>query len=287
MIERTHLAIIEALDRTGSLTGAARELNLTQSALTHSIKKLESLTGAVFWEKEGRALRLTESGKYLLQSARKLLPHFSDLENRLAAYASGKRGSLIIGVECHPCFEWLVQSLRIYLDRWPRVELEITRNFQFDGLDALVNHKVNMLVSPDHLPHEAVEHYDILDFELQLMVPEEHRLASVDFVRPEDLNGEVLYTYPVDKSRLDIFKLPIRPEKHMTVESAELMVQLVAAGRGVTAFPDWLIKKFSADSPVKGVPLTERGISKKLFLIIRKEDRAVPYIKGFVDLLSC
>lgn len=284
MLERSHMEIIEALDRLGSLTKAAEELHLTQSALTHSIRKLEEKTGSPVWIKEGRGLRLTEAGELILQTAGRLLPQLINIDDQLTDYGTGKRGKLIIGVECHPCFEWLVLIVHKYLEKWPDIDLDVTRDFQFDGLEALVNHKVNMIVTPDYLPGDSILHIDILDFELQLMTGARSSLACKEFIRPGDLNNQILYTYPISKSRLDIFKLNINPGKHIPVEAAEIMVQLVAAGRGVSTFPDWLIQKYAEEFHVRGVPITKEGIKKKLYLVIRKEDRGIPYIRSFIEL---
>ncbi len=240
----------------------------------------------MIWIKDGRTLRLTESGKLLLQSAKRLLPQFLNIEDQLVEYGSGKKGKLTIGVECHPCFEWLVPIVHNYLQMWPDIDLDVTRNFQFDALEALVNHKVNLIVTPDYLPGDSIIHIDILDFELKLMTSSNHALAERDYIIPEDLNEEVLYSYPITKSRLDIFKLDINPVKHIPVEATEIMVQLVAAGRGVSTFPDWLIEKYSGDFNLRGVSITKEGIRKKLYLVIREEDRDIPFIKSFIDI-SC
>jgi LysR family transcriptional regulator, regulator for metE and metH len=284
MIERSHMEIIEALDRRGSLTKAAEELHLTQSALTHSIRKLEDLTGSTVWEKEGRGLRLTEAGELILQTAKRILPQLINAEDQLIQYGQGKKGKLTIGVECHPCFEWLIQIINLYLKQWPEIDLDVTGNYQFNGLDALLDHKVNMIVTPDFLPGDSIIHFDILDFELQLMTGCDHKLAARKYIKPEDLNKEILYTYPISKSRLDIFKLNINPVKHIPVEAAEIMVQLVAAGRGVSTFPDWLIKKYAQQFNVIGIPLTKERIEKKLYIVIRKEDENIPFIRNFVNL---
>ena len=67
MLERHHLAIIHAVDKHGTLTEAANALFLTQSALSHGIKKLEGYLGAPVWQKDGRRLRLTQAGQGLLK----------------------------------------------------------------------------------------------------------------------------------------------------------------------------------------------------------------------------
>ena len=287
MLERIHLEILAALDTLGSLTAASEKLCLTQSALTHSIRKLEQLTGTKIWNKRGRKLELTQEGRYLLEVSGRLLPQFRESEQTLRLYAEGKKGKLRIGVECHPCFEWLVGSVRRFLDGWPDVDIDVTRNFQFDGLLALAEHKVDMVVSPDYIKREGIFYKPIRDFELQLMLHRKHRFADRKYLEPEDLSEETLFTYPISRERLDIFTGFLRPAgiepiSHRPVETSEIMLQLVSAGRGVSSFPDWLIEKYAEDYPVKGISLGKSGIKKKLYLVIRQEDRNVSYIRSFL-----
>ncbi len=73
MLERIHLAILQEVEKQGSLTAAADVLCVTQSALSHSMKKLEGQLGTDIWLREGRSLRLTQAGQYLLAVANRVL----------------------------------------------------------------------------------------------------------------------------------------------------------------------------------------------------------------------
>lgn len=118
MIERIHLQIIREVEQHGTLTAAASQLCLTQSALSHTMRKLELALGADIWLREGRRLRLTQAGNYLLELANRVLPQLNHAEERLKQYAKGERGTLSIGMECHPCYEWLLTVVSPYLQRW-------------------------------------------------------------------------------------------------------------------------------------------------------------------------
>ena len=74
MLERIHLAVVQEVEKQGSLTAAADVLCVTQSALSHSMKKLEQQLGTDIWLREGRSLRLTQAGQYLLAVANRVLP---------------------------------------------------------------------------------------------------------------------------------------------------------------------------------------------------------------------
>lgn len=67
-------------------------MHLTQSALSHKITRLEQLLGTPLWQKEGRGLKLTQAGDYLLQQANRLLPQLERVDERLLQFARGERG---------------------------------------------------------------------------------------------------------------------------------------------------------------------------------------------------
>ena len=82
VLDRAHLEIVRAVELHGSLTAAAKKLHLTQSALSHAVRKLEEQLGLPVWHREGRSLRLTQAGDYLLAAANRLLPQIEHVEER-------------------------------------------------------------------------------------------------------------------------------------------------------------------------------------------------------------
>ena len=137
MIERQHLAILRETDRLGSVTAAADVLHLTQSALSHAIRRLEAQAGVALWEKEGRRLRPTQAGRHLIALAARVLPQLEQAEATLADFARGRKGLLRIGMECHPCYRWLLRVVEPYLRDWPQVDVDVRQAFQFGGLKHL------------------------------------------------------------------------------------------------------------------------------------------------------
>lgn len=291
MIERIHLRILREIERKGSLTAAAKTLHLSQSALSHAIGKLEARSGTVIWVREGRRIRLTDAGEHLLTAANRLLPQLERLDAVLAEYATGTRGSLRIGMECHPCYRWLLKIVEPYLREWPGVDIDVVQQFQFGGMAALFNHEIDILVTPDPMRKKGVNFAPVFDYEQVLAVAQSHPLAGRQRIAAEDLVDEVLFSYPVDTSRLDIYThllTPARcsPRRHKTVESTDIMLQLVAAGRGVAALPRWLVAEYSQRLPLTAVSLGRQGISKQIHLGVRDGDRGLRHVAGFLELAA-
>ena len=291
MIERNHLAIIEAVHRHGTMTEAASELCLTQSALSHSIKKLEHNLGVDVWEKQGRTLRLTQTGKAVLNLAQRVLPQFSHTEQSIAQIAQGKNGILRIGMECHPCYQWLLKVIDPFLAMYPGVDVDVRQQFKFGGLRALRDYEIDMLITPDPLYLKPLKYIPAFDYEQVLVVAESHPLSKEKFVVPQQLSGETLITYPVEPTRLDIYAQFLTPagasvRQHKTIETTEILLQMVANRRGVGALPRWLVKQYQSNMKLTPVRLGESGIRKTIHLGVRVDDSLPEYHQAFIQLAN-
>jgi LysR family transcriptional regulator, regulator for metE and metH len=287
MLERQHLTILREVDRLGSLTAAAERMNVTQPALSHLIRKLEERHGIKIWIKHGRALRLTQAGEHLLSLAKRILPQLEHGERVLGDYAAGRRGALRVGMECHPCQKWLMRVTAPYLKAWPDVEFELRTAFPLTGINALANYEIDLLITPDPVQLPGLHYTPVFDYELVLAVHEAHPLANRSFAVASDLINEELITYPVSFERLDVytqFLVPgrCRPRRHRTAETTELMLQLVAAERGISVVPDWLLREDGAGLPLKPVRIGKDGIMKSIHLGVRKSEEDIDYIAGFL-----
>lgn len=289
MLERSHLAIVREVQRRGSMTAAAERLHLTQSALSHAMRKLEQQLGTLVWTREGKTLALTQAGTHLLDLANRVLPQLEQAEQTFADFARGVRGSLHIGMECHPCYQWLLKVVGGYMPHWPDVDLDIRQKFRFGGIGALLDHEIDLLVTPDPERRPSLVFEPVFDYEQVLVVARDHPLAAAGFIEPAQLADEVLITYPVETGRLDVYNLfltpaGVSPRVHKTIESTDLMLQMVAAGRGVAALPRWLVEEYAARAPVAPVRLGRDGVPKQIHLGLREADRKTGYVRAFIEL---
>ncbi|KGJ98075.1 LysR family transcriptional regulator [Thalassotalea sp. ND16A] len=289
MLERHHLEIIRAVDQQGTLTEAANLLCLTQSALSHSIKKLEQQLGVQLWQKRGRNLKLSESGLRILSLANRLLPQFEHAELEMQDIVAGQKGTLRIGMECSPCFQWLLKVVAPFLKQYPDVDVDIRKEFQFGGLGALLSYDIDLLITPDPLHKQGLDYIPVFDYEQVLVVSEQHRFADKNCISASELAEETLLTYPIEISRLDIFNEFITPagacvKKHKTIENTEIMLQMVNANRGVAALPAWLVAEFQQQMPIKAVRLGKNGVHKCIYIGLRSAEQRPVYLEQLIHL---
>jgi len=288
MIERQHLQMVKTIHDVGTVTQAAKALYVTQSALSHAMKKLEHQTGVAIWQKSGRKLTLTSAGRSILVMANKVLPQFQRFEAELEAIQKGFKGTLKLGIECYPCFQWLLKVVAPYLQQYPDVDVDVKNEFQFGGLGALFNHDIDLLITPDPLHKKGVTYIPVFDYEQVLLVHKSHALAEHNYVSPADLAEQVLFTYPVETSRLDVFNQFLTPgghsvKRHRTLENTEMLMEMVKNIRGVAVLPDWLVKQ-NESAELRTVRLGSEGLSKTTFIAIRSDDSQSRFVEEFVDM---
>jgi len=227
-IEFRHLRTIKAIHEAGGLSAAADRLNITQSALSHQIKGLEDQAQVELFVRRSKPLKLSAAGMKLLGLAEQVLPQVAALEaefagieqgRAVAGIEQGRAGRLHIAIECHACFEWLFPVLEKFRKAWPDVDVDILPGLAFDALPALQKEKVDLVVSSDPADLAGVDFTPLFDYDAVFVASNQHPLASKPFVDAEDFRGETLITYPVERSRLDVFSQLLIPAK---VEPAEV-----------------------------------------------------------------
>src|SRR5919202_1697635 len=92
MLNLTHLKVLEAVARHGSVTQAAKELHYSQPSVTHHLGRLEAATGATLIQRVGRGIRLTPEGQLLAQRATEILGRVDAASVELAAHVGLRAG---------------------------------------------------------------------------------------------------------------------------------------------------------------------------------------------------
>ena len=288
-LEFRHLRTIKAIHEAGGLARAADVLHITQSALSHQVKGLEAQTGVELFVRRSKPLKLSAAGQRLLRLAERVLPEVEALEQDFAGLRQGKTGRMHIAIECHACFEWLFPVLEKFRRAWPDVDVDIRPGLAFDALPALRREEVDLVVSSDPEPLEGVTFSPLFDYEPVFVASSQHPLAKKPFVVAEDFRDELLITYPVDRVRLDVFSQLLMPAKVepravRQVELTAVILLLVASNRGVAVLPDWVVREVRYHSDYVTRPLTETGITRRLYAATREADTARPFVAHLLRL---
>lgn len=288
-LELRHLRTIRAIHDHGGLARAAEVLNITQSALSHQVRAMEDQAGTALFLRQTKPMRLSPAGMRLLALARQVLPLVEAAESEMRGVSQGRVGRMHIAMECHACFNWLLPALDQFRHLWPQVDIDVRAGLAFTALPALTRGDADLVISsdPEELPGISFE--PLFDYHPLLAVPATHPLAGRDSVEPADLATETLIAYPMDRARLDAFShfldpAGVRPAAVREIELTDVILLLVASGRGVAVLPDWVLAREAQNPDIRTLRLGRKGVTRRLYAAIRDEDRDLPFMQDMLRL---
>jgi len=249
-----------AVARLGSITGAARQLGLSQPTVTTQIRALEEQYGVELFHRGGGRLTLSEAGRRLMPQVDTLLQQELDIEFALRNSAELQGGTLRLGATAPYYTLTLAQRFRA---RHPQVELSVSAGNSRQMVDALLAYQVELATS-SHLEEDPRLHRLELGADpLVLLVPRGHALARHAAVPLDALAGETLLvrergsmTRQLGEQALDA--AGVRPRAQMEIASREALREAVVRGLGVSIFaahetgrhPDLIALPFDIEMPL-------------------------------------
>ncbi len=294
MIELRHLKTLTALREHGSLVAAAGDLCLTPSAISHQLKELDQWFGVEIVNRRNRPVSFSNVGLRLLKLADDILPQVQIAQSDISRIVHGQTGRIIFSSECHSCFDWLMPLLNQYRMQYPDVDLDFASGFEANPHELLQNAEFDLLITADPIALKGIEYFPIFEYESRLVLSNTHPLVRSEQITVQELAEETLITYPVDKHRLDIMSklfIPanILPKQIRTTDLTQMLIQLVASGRGIGALPDWVVNEYEQKGWVTSRRLNcvaPEGLRRTLYAGYRIEEKQKSYFEGFLTQLD-
>jgi LysR family transcriptional regulator for metE and metH len=291
-LDLRHLRLVAAVAESGGQTRAARRLSLTQSALSHQLRELESRIGCPLFIRASRRMVLTAVGERILASARRVLHEVESLERDLTAEAaSGGAGVVRLATECYTCYHWLPGVVTAFRQEWPRVDVRIVAEATADPVRALLDGALDLAIVAGDVDERRLGCTSLFEDEQVVVVAPNHPLATHKFIAPEELRNEHLILYTTHSSESSVLREVLRPAgvepRQLTrVQLTEAIVELVKAGLGSSVLARWAIAPQLREGSLVGVPLTARGFHRRWWAVTRPHETAPAYQQSLLDLLG-
>lgn len=284
-LEIRHLKTILAVKEAGSVSLAAKQIHLTQSALSHQLKMLEDQFELALFERKTHPLRFTPAGERLVKLAQDILPRIVDAEMDLARIRQGDVGMLRIAVECHTCFDWLMPPMDTFRKSWGMVELDIVSGFHTDTVGLLLGNRADWAVVSEKEEVAGIHYEPLFSYEMVGICSKGHPLVHKKVWEAEDFRDETLIHYPVPDDMLDLMRKVLQPEginpARRTSELTIAIIQLVSSKRGIAVLPYWTVKPYLERGYVVARKITQKGLYSNLYSAIRERDKPISYIRDF------
>ena len=288
-LDSRQLRAFATLARTGSFTRTARELHLSQSAISHSMKALERQVSCRLLDKVGKTIMLTQAGEQLLVHAHKILAEMETARDRLSELGKWGHGRLRISTSTTACHYILPPVLREFKESFPQCIIHIEPGDTPSALELLRQHRVDLALTLEPREESVFEFRALFEDELLFLLSPTHPWARAGKIARDQITRQrfILYTRSSYHHRLidDYFHeedmlLPTSIE----LGNMEAIKELVKLGLGVSILAGWVARKELAEGSLCALPLGNANLNAGGVSFLRKGQRLTLAIETFIGL---
>ncbi|HEU5071135.1 MAG TPA: LysR family transcriptional regulator [Verrucomicrobiae bacterium] len=256
------------LAHTGSFTQTARDLHLTQSAVSHSIKALERDVGCRLLDRLGKRVALTQAGEQLLHHASKILQEMEQARESLEHLGKWGRGRLRLGASTTACQHLIPPVLREFKESFPEHVITIEPGDTPALVNALLQHRVDLALSLEPQNEPQLDFQPLFTDELHFLVGALHPWARAGRVERAEIPRQNYILYSKNSVTFRLTEEYFRREDmvlNTVIElgSMEATKELVKLGLGICILAPWVARKEIEEGSLVALPLGRRKLQRR------------------------
>ena len=247
MIETSMLQVLIALSHNETISKAAEELNVTQSAVSQALKNLEAKVGIPLVTRQGKAVKLTEDGHRLAKVAKTFTKKLQDTIEQIHLENNEIKGALRVGSLYGLGKTWLSNRMMSFIAEHPQLEVNLFMDFPDKIIKKFEDREIDCMIVPDYLIPAYAERWPLHAEHTTLVYPKSFELDARSDLK-EILKYPVVFYAPNDPNfyrwcREKFGSVPRNIKPRLIVNSFGQMLSAVNAGLGVAVVPTHVLKR--------------------------------------------
>jgi DNA-binding transcriptional LysR family regulator len=271
-LDSRQLRAFRVLARTGSFTQTARELHLTQSGISHSMKALESEIGCRLLDRLGKKIVLTQAGEQLLHHAEKILSEMEAARESLTQLGKWGKGRLRLGASTTACQYLIPPVLREFKESFPTHTISLEPGDTPQLVSSLLKQRIDLALTLESENEPQLEFHPLFSDELQFIVSALHPWAQAKRVERAEIPRQNFILYSKRSLTFRLIEDYFRREEmvlNTVIEagSMEATKELVKLGLGVSILAPWVAKKEIEEGSMVALSLGRKKLSRRWGII--------------------
>jgi DNA-binding transcriptional LysR family regulator len=288
-IDSRQLLAFVTLAHTGSFTETARQLHLSQPAISHSIKSLEHEIRCRLLDRVGKSVRLTQAGEQFLENAKKILAEMALARERLTELGKWGHGRLRLGTSSTACQYILPAVLRKFKESFPQCVIHIEPVDTPDAVELLLQNRIDLALALEPQGQTQLEFRPLFTDELQFLTSPLHPWAKAGRVESEEIKRQNFILYTRTSYLSEMIEQYFRREGIVLSTSIELgnmeaIKEFVKLGLGVSILAPWVAEKELAEGSLRAFPLGKRKLKRRWGILLREGQRLTLTQETFINL---
>jgi DNA-binding transcriptional LysR family regulator len=287
-LDSRQLRAFRVLARTGSFTQTARELHLTQSGISHSMKALETEVGCRLLDRLGKKIVLTQAGEQLLSHADKILSEMDSARESLTQLGKWGKGRLRLGASTTACQHIIPSVLREFKESFPDHAITIEPGDTPDLVQSLLHQRIDLALSLAS-SEPQLEFQPLFTDELQFILAALHPWAKAGHVEREEIPRQNYILYNKHSITFRLIEDYFRREQMVLntvieVGSMEATKELVKLGIGVSILAPWIARKEIDEGSLVTLPLGRKKLQRRWGILHWRGKRLTLAEETFIGL---
>jgi LysR family transcriptional regulator, low CO2-responsive transcriptional regulator len=289
ILDSRQLLAFAAVARRGSFTLAAKDLFLTQSAVSHAMKALEEEIGSRLLDRVGKRVLLTQAGEQFLRHTEKILAEMDTARAELDTLANWGHGRLRVGASTTACQYLLPTVLREFKQSFPRCVITIKPGDHKEQLELLRTNQIDLAIMIEPSGDDEFHFVPLFSDELRILVAPLHPWARAGAVDAAGLGEETLILYNKNSYTFRMISDYFRAERVnlsnvMELGSMEAIKELVKIGLGAGVIAPWIAQRELKSGALVSFPLGKKALKRNWGVVCLKGRRLPLAEETFVGL---
>lgn len=284
-----HLRVFTAVADSGSMSGAAKELHVSQPTVSQAVAELEKYYGVRLFERLSQKLYLTKEGELMLSFSRHLLDSFDKMEEAMVDAA--KRPLIRIGcsVTVGTC---LIQDLLDLAEKqMPQVSFQVVVANSSEIERAILTHEVDLGIVEGILESKELSVTPVCEDELVVVCGKDFPLAGEQHITLEQLNGQNYISREsgsTDRNQLEkLFEEQgIQLVRSFCSTNTEAIKNAVLRGRGIAILSGRMIEKERKAGEIVVLEIEGVKATRSIMLAIHKNKYISPNMKRLIEMVQ-
>jgi len=284
------LQVVKTIDEHGNLSRAAEILCVSQSALSHQIKKIETSIQIEVFIRDHKRMTLTQAGQKMLDSSTPIFKEMDLLKNNLNTLRDGTSGTIKISTECYTCYHWLPPILIAFKEKYPLAQIEIVSEATRKPLEYLDQSKIDLAIVSEVPENKHYAAHPLFKNEMVVVLSKNHPLAKKKKLDPSDFENQTLVLYDVPDENLFFLREIIKPnqvnlKQVMKLQLTEAIIEMAAAGIGIAVMAQWAISSYLDTKQLVTFPVPKKRVFNKWHALVSNH-RNQPLLNHFVSFIN-
>lgn len=259
-IDGKHLKAFIILSKTLNMRHASKELHLTPSALSHSLKSLEEDLGCKLFDRTSRKMSLTQSGEQFLPQALRIIELMDQARDTISSSKSWHRGQLRIGASPTACQFIIPAVIREFKDSFSDIAIKIETAVGRDSESLLRDGKIDLALSLKYPTPSSIEFVDTAEDEICFIVNPLHHWAKSQKAQLSKLAEEKIIISSSSTFTSDLLDDYFRPKNiiinpFIEIGNEEVIKQFVQLNLGIGIIPPWIASNEIESGLLVAIPL--------------------------------